>query len=297
MKYNIQYLKDQVWKCYFWIKSRKCLVSPADYLYLRPEGLTFSQLIICTRILDIEQWMKDFRPKFHYANALTLTINKNFDTETADRHFADLLESVKREGYNPESRISLNNEYTVNDGTHRAALAFCLKMESVPAKYINYPPHWHKQQLVDASRNKEFHADYLKIQQRIEDIQTELKSSGYTCSCTITNVEIEQQGQLMAFLTGFANVICKYRLNVDSINKLDAIKRKEILGDDSRIHNGYYFSIMPQYPDYNYSQNRLVFHSITQLRKKLSSICTHVVVKDNFVDGVSHYNKIKDYLL
>ena len=293
----IQSFKDWCYKVYFRLIRKKCLISPADYLYLRNGEMTFSQLIIGTRIMDIERWQKDHRPRFHYANALTLTKNKSFDTVEADKHFASLLESVEKNGYNPESRIAINNCFTVNDGTHRAALAFCLGMEAIPANYYNYPPHWHIEQLREAEREERFHQDYEQIRSRYDEIQEELKSKGYTCCCLVFNVTDISYTELMLELSRIANVYKIYRIDTSKYNQLPSEKRMELTGMEAAVENGYFISLLPTLNDYQYNKERIVFHSISKLADRLQEQHPLIMVTDNYVDGVSCFKRLQEYFL
>lgn len=293
----IQRFKDWCYKVYFRLIRKKCLITPADYLYLRQGEMTFSQLIIGTRIMDIERWQKDHRPIFHYTNALTMIKNKTFDTLEADKRFASLLESVERNGYDPESRIAINKFFTVNDGTHRAALAFCFGMETIPANFYNYPPHWHIEQLREAERDEEFHQDFEQISRRYNEIQEELKSKGYACSCLVLNVTNNCQEKLMLELTRSANVYKIYRIDTSKYNQLPSDKRKELTGIEATIENGYYISLLPILNDYQYKDERLIFKSISKLEDKLRKQHPHVIIADNYVDGVSCFKRLQEYLI
>lgn len=88
------------------------------------------QLITISRLLDIENYCIRGRNDFHYMNA----ISKNeigYNQDVANSSFEKLINSFLESGYNPSSKLTVDKDFHLLNGTHRLAMCLYLGVETV----------------------------------------------------------------------------------------------------------------------------------------------------------------------
>lgn len=119
-----------------------CFVYVGDLLSPYDGKLTAGQLIIVSRILDIESYNNGFS-EFAWQQRFHEICNKDIDMSQKEikelqNYFSNIINSLELNGFNPNmSRIQLiARQYTYllpNNGTHRIAWLFCKKQYFIPS--------------------------------------------------------------------------------------------------------------------------------------------------------------------
>ena len=265
IKYRIKHL----------LYEDKVLVSLGDYLYLRDgHSIKMYHVIIGSRILDIEHWKKTGEPLFENTNAISKVLynamNIKHDSKSDDVRFLSLLESFGKNGFDPSSRIGIAKNFTVNDGTHRAALAFCYNINQLPGYYTMAPPYWDTKIPAYLEEDESCHTILEFIKERILKAQNELKENGVLLTCVVP---------------------CNSNYSLDRVME-DLEKECTIVGTTRNDkEDRTLIVLLPRIFDYYVKGGKLGFKSITNLGKKLKKKYGDVDLTDNFIDGKMVYDR------
>lgn len=255
-------------------KLRECDVtlSPGDYLYIRDGQVKYYHFIIGVRIIDIEKWKSSKKASFVYTNMLSLAYDKDHDTALDDSRFISLLESIEKTGYDNNSKLGISKDFVVNDGTHRAALAWCNGFIQLPGHLSTAPSFFN----CSIPKHIENDAGFQKYSQfvynRIKQIQDELKEKGYTLCCRAKGLSNTQLAGLEKELLSICKLVGRYRREKD---------------------NDTLYTLLPQTFDYYRRGDRLSFKSVSTLNNRIRKKYIGVILTDNFVDGkilFDHFN-------
>lgn len=253
----------------------KVLVSLGDYLYLRDgHSIKMYHVIIGSRILDIEHWKKTGEPLFENTNAITKAsfnaMNVEHNLKDDDIRFLSLLESYSKNGFDPSSYIRIAKNFTINDGTHRAALAFCYNINQLPGYYTRVSPYWDTEIPIFWEEDESCHTVLERVKQRILKVQSELKENGVMLTCVVPCDGKYPLDKVMADLEKECTIV-------------RVIKNARM--DCTLI------TLLPKFFDYYQKRGKLAFKAITKLGRELKGKYGNVELTDNFVDGKVAYDR------
>ena len=254
----------------------KVLVSLGDYMYLRDDNsIRMYHVIIGSRILDIEQWEKTGEPLFENTNAISKVLFKSMnikhDSRGDDIRFLNLLESYRKKGFDPSSYIRYAKNFTINDGTHRAALAFCYNINKLPGiLYTRMSPYWDMKIPAYLEEDESCNTVLERVKQRIFKAQNDLKENGVLLTCAVP---------------------CDSSFPLDKV-KEDLEKECTIVRVIKNERMDYtLITLLPKNFDYYQKRGRLAFKAITKLGRILKRKYGNVELTDNFVDGKVVYDR------
>lgn len=293
----IIYLKSKYWQFRALLKRHSVIVTPGDYLYLRNGTVDFSQFIICCRILDIEQYKKDRIPTFHYSNALSGALIQNFNSEDNDARFAALLESVEKYGFQTKKRIGFNEEFTVNDGTHRSAIAYVEGLNQINAYYYSLPSNWSKIYIDKLYNDKKFKNKLGTIHEKILTIGEDLKRKGFLCTAILFDYTEQILLNIEDQLSKNTEIVIKKEIDLSGTE--DNFNFRFPSSDKKYVdyQNACFIGFIPKFFDYVIRGNRMSFRSIGTLSEQIKCIHPYTIITDNFVDGVNVYNNLKPFFV
>lgn len=95
------------------------------------------QLLLTSRLLDVEEYLESGNDTFPYQNAISYkTYGTNHQEEAGNKAFKALIESYKKNGYRSDSYITLDKDMVLLDGNHRMGLQIYEKLEKVSARML-----------------------------------------------------------------------------------------------------------------------------------------------------------------
>lgn len=169
-------------KLYDWYDSATCKkieCSISDILLLRetPNG---SQLLLTSRLLDVEAYLKQGDESFTYQNTISRKkYGKNHKEEGGNHSFRTLIESYKKYGYKRDSYITCDREMVLMDGNHRMGLQIFNKIERIKVRMVGRK--WPETESLDSYYENLFSSDFMEsIFQRYYAIQEWLIGNGMT---------------------------------------------------------------------------------------------------------------------
>lgn len=111
--------------------------SVGDILLLRDVPRA-NQLLLTSRLLDVEAFMSGVNKQFPYQNAISYSVyGKEHLEERGNEHFRNLIESYSKEGYHPGSFVTCDKNMMLMDGNHRMGLNIYYKIESVLVRRVH----------------------------------------------------------------------------------------------------------------------------------------------------------------
>ena len=293
----LESIKSLYWRILEKCNRRKILVTPGDYLYIRDE-IEFSQYIICSRIIDIENYSKNHIPTFDYSNALTRSQKiESFDATANDKRFENLLKSVEENGYQTKKRIAFNQQYNINDGTHRAAVAFTLGLTSIPSYYYPVPSHWGENDLKMLRYDEQFKPYRLDIEKRLLTIKKELREKGIACCTLITNVSDDVRESILELVSKYAKDVVIEMIDVQRFNHIPLKEKKSVIERPDVIKNGFLLHFLPKRYDFIVKNGKLEIQSMAKLGKLIKRANPQSVTCSSFVEGERFISAIKPYIM
>ena len=253
----------------------KVLVSLGDYMYLRDDNsIRMYHVIIGSRILDIEKWKNTREPSFENTNVISNVLynamNIKHDSKDDDIRFQNLLESYDKNGFDPSSYLRIAKNFTINDGTHRAALAFCYNIFQIPGYYTRVNPYWDTEIPSYLNEDKSCHVVLENIKECIFKAQNDLKENGVLLTCVVpcdSSFPLDKVKEELEKECTIVKVIKNDRMNYTLI------------------------TLLPKIFDYYQKRGRLAFKAISKLGRKLKRQYGNVELTDNFVDGKVVYDR------
>ena len=171
--------------------------SIGDILLKRGEVLN-NQLLLTSRVLDIEMFLSGKDQSFPYQNAISYKeYGKNHREEGGNRAFRALIESYQKDGYHNDSYITCDKDMELMDGNHRMGLHVYEKIEFVNVRRISRKipfPRGAEGFYKKGAFGDLLNSDFMeRIFERYETIQKWLVDSGNTF-CAVAG-EINCKGQ------------------------------------------------------------------------------------------------------
>lgn len=209
---RVQKIYSAVLKLYDRLFSVKFECSIGDIILKRsvPQN---NQLLLTSRLLDVEEFLDRGNEKFPYQNAISYKkYGIDHKEQRGNFHFKELIDSYMKKGYQSESYITCDKNLSLMDGNHRMGLHLYLKIENVYVRMVSrsvkfqYGGDWYYQVGIPTDMMEKIYSKY-------DEIQDWLVESGNTFSillesnCTIDN-----------------NIIADIKRIVNVLNVLDKTK-------------------------------------------------------------------------
>lgn len=150
--------------------------SIADIILQRGVVVKENQLLLSSCLCDVEDYCDRGLTGFIHQNTISRkTYGAAHREEGGNRSFAALIESYKKNGYNPSSIVTVDSDMTLMDGNHRMGLHLYEKIEKVNVRRVHRKPPY--QYGVDSfyalgletALLEKLHAKYHEIQQWLID--------------------------------------------------------------------------------------------------------------------------------
>ena len=147
-----------------------------------------NQLLLTSRLLDVEKFFEEKDKTFPYQNAISYKkYGANHKEQRGNMHFRDLIESYRKNGYKPDSYITCDKDLFLMDGNHRMGLHIYEKIEKVNVRIVKrkvnfeYSGDWYYSVGLPSDMMEQIYKKYQEIQQW-------LINSGNTFSLLIENI-------------------------------------------------------------------------------------------------------------
>lgn len=186
--------------------------SIADIILQRGEVVKENQLLLSSRLCDVEDYCDRGLAGFIHQNTISRkTYGAAHKEEGGNRSFAALIESYKKNGYNPSSIVTVDSDMTLMDGNHRMVLHLYEKIEKVNVRRVHRRPPY--QYGVDSFYALGLETVFLeKLHVKYQEIKEWLIESGITF-CAIVKGSISETFNVK----GDVSRLCKV-LKTKSIN-------------------------------------------------------------------------------
>ena len=201
---------------YDYFTAKEIMFPLADLLHAHGE-IWEAQFVVASRIADIESYI-DGDKEFNFQNVISNALwGERHNRSRGDKRFAELIESVMHNGYdNKRSILTVDRNYSIVDGTHRAAMAFVAKVPYVRAKVVRWKSH-HRQD-IDWFLNSSIPSEDLKnIKSAYMRLQEKLCSAGFCFSCLINTTGKDKAQSVVNDLKIVSDVLSMSELSSGSI--------------------------------------------------------------------------------
>ena len=238
-------------------------------LMLRRDVPYENQILVASRLLDIEKYYLNEDKSFPFQNAIARARTGDENIVTGES-FRSLLESVNSEGFRDDALFTCDNEFRLADGTHRLGVCLYLGISKINVKVLRrvipykYGGDWYFNIGLASKTLREIYGGF-------DEIQNKLIEGGNTFCCFASTPEVET-----------INIVedMKMMCNVLKINQVE--------GGGIIIQ----FSMMQ--PKYIISNNCLVSEraqEIERILKKRACGRATIVVSRNCTEGKQLYDK------
>jgi len=128
-------MKDQIIKILDNLLSKNITCSIGDIM-LQGESLDEGQLTVLSRYYDLQQYQKGDE-SFLFQNVLSKILwNNNHNEQSGNFAFRNLIKSYEKYGYKHGSRIQLDSEASLMNGSHRVAMNLWFDFYEIEAKIV-----------------------------------------------------------------------------------------------------------------------------------------------------------------
>lgn len=157
--------------------------SIADILLLR-DIPNSSQLLLTSRLLDVEAYLEKGDESFPYQNTISRNAyGEKHNEKGGNLSFKNLIESYKKHGYRNDSYITCDKNVVLMDGNHRMGLQVYEKIERINARIVRREkPNTNS---LDGYYTRLFPTCFIEsIFNRYYELQSWLLENGMTfCAC------------------------------------------------------------------------------------------------------------------
>ncbi|MBQ7634149.1 MAG: hypothetical protein IJS89_01055 [Bacteroidaceae bacterium] len=206
IRYYLRSLHISLRNLYDYFTAEYILFPRADLLHLRGE-VDQIQLVVTSRILDIQNYMNGDK-SFYFQNRIsTALFGDKHDQPLGDSRFSALIESVKANGYdNEHSLLTVDRNFTLVDGTHRLAIAFWANIPYVRVKVVRWKSN-HKK-VADWFLNPLFStADLSRIRKAYAENEERMFQSGLCFCCVIKTAQLDLAEQVAQDVSNVTQVV------------------------------------------------------------------------------------------
>ncbi len=279
------------------ITCKKSVVSVGD-LFMQRSSAAFVQFILSSRYLDIRSYIEKEDYSFSVQKMLAKykygdRYGKDYRHNIMSKHFANLIDSFIKNGYDKKSIIEVDKEGTLTDGTHRVAMAIYCQHWDLHAKIVRrkskYPHN------IDYYYNLGVKTDLLEIiNNQTKEIQGILIENGVTFGCLIYHIEESTKNNLLSDLNNLCEIkrIEKFSLPKGTATSMFATSNVPIIG--------YYILFTLIDPEYKYKNTELVSsrsNKIELLLRKRYSSKAKIIILNNCIKGKETFDELQGYFV
>jgi hypothetical protein len=264
-------LKKIKWKLTALFYGNKGQVSIGDLFYVR-DYVSFIQYILMARLLDIERFRKNDDTSFYFTNTLSRITSSNTCSYVNEKEiannisFKNLIQSVDLYGYDEESRVLINGDYYLANGTHRASLCLNINKHMIPALFIGGDVYYDDSFIAQLESTTEGKKLKNVFDTKLKVVEEQLKNQHILCSCVVPLNINKTLSDLIDY----------------KIGKISRYKCHYIKIFDKEMQ---YIGFLPQKFDYTIKQGKLYFKSVLKLKKELEHLVPGCRVNACFIDG------------
>ena len=267
VKIKLRYYRNFILDNFF---SKKCTSSIADIILYH--AFDDRMLVVVSRLMDIENYYRGDKT-FYYQNQLSLfSQGGSFNSDLYNKNFEELIQSYQSGGYKQESRIIIDRNMYLFNGTHRTAMnlyhnIYTINVSLIPRKVsVHTTLYQFEKGLPDI-------CNAIKI--RYDVLCKDLVSSGHCLCCIANNVNGDQYELLVQVIKEYFMIIQEDKRGVSIL-----------------------FRLSSEYPDFMVRHHRLVSKRAILLKNNLlqSFDTMSFKVSENSIEGeklVSEWYKIK----
>lgn len=163
--------------------------SIADIILQRGDVVNENQLLLSSRLCDVEDYCDRGLTVFIHQNTISRKkYGASHKEDGGNRSFAALIDSYRKNGYDPSSLVTVDSNITLMDGNHRMGLHLYEKIEKVNIRRVHRKPPY--QYGVDSFYALGLETSFLeKLHTKYKEIQDWLIDSGNTFCVVIKNVK------------------------------------------------------------------------------------------------------------
>lgn len=206
-RYVWKNIRKSVFFIYDKIFSVDFTCSLADILSLRKTEITPTLYITASRVLDIKGYEKSRIADFPYQ--ITLRKLAKGDKERLNIAFEQLILSIEKEGYISNSKVFVDKNIHVFDGTHRLGVLFYKGLMEVPVRCVKRKSSYYRN--IDIRLKKNIPPQMLEdILQECTCMQQTFLERGYSFVLWISGGEESEIRHLLFGLTPFIDVYKTY---------------------------------------------------------------------------------------
>ena len=233
-----------------------------------------NQLLLTSRLLDVEVYLSGDNKLFPYQNAISRkAYGEKHRENDGNNSFKKLIESYQKDGYHSDSYITCDKDMNLMDGNHRMGLHIYEKIDKVNVRRVQrvipfeYGGDWFYQAGLPT--------DFMEtLYHKFNEIQEWLIETGNTF-CVWFNNNKSEEVELVADLGHLCNV-----LRIIELGKNGCLAQ---------------FS-MPN-PQYQVKNNQLISKRAIQIEKILKKRLSNngeIIVSKNCLEGKVLYQKTKE---
>ena len=230
-----------------------------------------NQILVASRMLDIERYYTGENNSFPYQNAIASARTGDESVVTGES-FRQLLDSVKQEGFRENALFICDSEIRLSDGTHRLGVCLYLRKLKMNIKVLHrkIPYRYSGDNYLNMGMNS---TDLRDIYDCFDRIQNKLIEEGCTFCCFISVPEVNS---------------CKFKLIEDLKMMCTVLKTNHIAGGGIIAQ----FSMMQ--PKYIVTNGQLVSkraQEIEQILKIRASGEATINVSKNCTEGKQMFDQ------
>ncbi len=175
------------------LNSERLFISIGDLMTIRGE-IDGNQFLVASRLLDVEAYRKNGDDSFRYQEELSSI--SEYDKTYWNESFRNTIKSYLNNGYNNKSRLILDKDAILRNGTHRTAMHLNLRIYESKALLV-----YRKWPFFDMSMKrygqKLPQGSYFDIMHKLEEIQDQLLSDGVSFCALVSKSEYKKNNLLI----------------------------------------------------------------------------------------------------
>lgn len=269
-------IKDRFWDHF----PKSVNLSVADYM-LKRERVTQLQFGICELLLDIESYLNKGDASFYHNNYSKELYGENYDREASDKRFKDVIDSVKKNGYDMNSFVLTNKKIELGNGTHRTAMLLYLRQMEVKAKVFHHSDRNYFGYADETLKRLKAPKEYVdEIWSKFEDVQNLLLDIGASYNILVkTDIE-----------TSF---LCD--CDAKRMHKIKPSTFRRLLGKTVNLESGgTLYQLTLNNPDYYCHHRQIISKKMEEIERLLKVNKNYLFVSRNCTEGKELFDGLKD---
>lgn len=256
------YTKNMLWPIlhsYDLLFKKELTVAVADLMLLRDGEMYNRQFYATARLLDAKLYYEKGDDSLPFQVAVSYNYRPaSYDREKRTREYIELMESVKKNGYDRNSPLIVDKELYLVNGTHRIALALYNNVSEITVEC------WNRKNIIEKGFERRplstLPSNILKdIYSEFDNIQNQLIQSGQTFIFWISYNDINE-----------ARLFFQQQKPNFSFYKYYQVINLSLKFDDTYITNGFYALCSPIKSEYTIKNGNYFSNFVYNIQKQNS---------------------------